>query len=108
MKSIATGESHLATFVRFRRQRFVEIDRARLALHRDAIHPAQQQWLAFGALGRWVAGSVGAGDIAWRSGTLDARDLSWHTGALSSGKQTWLAGDGIGRWDGRHWSPLKP
>lgn len=71
-------------------------------------NPAQQQWLAFGALGRWVAGSVGAGDIAWRSGTLDARDLSWHTGALSSGKQTWLAGDGIGRWDGRHWSPLKP
>lgn len=64
----------------------------------------RNQWFASGALGRWVSGD---GD-SWKSGTLDERNLSWHTRALSVGSNLWLAGADIGRWDGQHWSPLKP
>ncbi len=68
----------------------------------------RNQWLAFGALGRWVSGTPSAEGVSWHTGNVDPRDLAWHTGALASGKQVWLAGDGIGRWDGQRWSPLKP
>ncbi|MCY1414904.1 Ycf48-like protein [compost metagenome] len=68
----------------------------------------RNQWLAFGALGRWVSATPTADGIAWHTGTVDPRDLGWHTGALADASQVWLAGDGIGRWDGQHWSSLKP
>ncbi|WP_236033011.1 WD40/YVTN/BNR-like repeat-containing protein [Pseudomonas schmalbachii] len=68
----------------------------------------KKQWLAVGALGRWVTGTPTADGIDWQTGTVDPRDMGWHTGALASATQVWLAGDGIGRWDGQHWSPLKP
>lgn len=66
----------------------------------------RHQWLAFGALGRWVAGSPADSGIDWKVGTLDPRDLTWHTAALAAGGQVWLAGAGLGRWDGQHWAPL--
>lgn len=68
--------------------------------------PAQARWFATGSLGRWVSGS--GQDDGWKVGILDDRNLSWHTRALAVGNDLWLAGADLGRWNGEHWSPLKP
>ncbi|MCM2321199.1 MAG: YCF48-related protein [Pseudomonas sp.] len=67
---------------------------------------ANGRWFASGALGRWVTGAADAGN--WQTGALDERNLGWHTRALLVGSGIWLAGADVGRWDGRHWSPVKP
>lgn len=68
--------------------------------------PERKQWLAFGAMGRWVTGTPSGNGIDWKVGTLDARDLTWHTASLVADGQVWLAGAGLGRWDGQRWAPL--
>ena len=67
---------------------------------------ANGRWFASGALGRWVSGGAEAGN--WQTGALDERNLGWHTRALLVGSGIWLAGADVGRWDGRHWSPVQP
>ncbi|MND99365.1 Ycf48-like protein precursor [compost metagenome] len=72
------------------------------------------RWFASGALGRWVSSGEPHRWVSssaawyWRTGALDERNLGWHTRALLVGSGIWLAGADVGRWDGRHWSPVKP